>query len=93
MRLYFSRALEWKRNEWKANPKAKIYVGVSLQLCCAAAVLCCAVRYMHAALLCAAVLPVCSCALVCSTVCVCVALLCCALCCMALLCYVCVAFE
>ena len=91
-------ALGWERNEWKANPREKIYVGVLcrcncvvLQPCCAALCAMCMQLGAGRALLCAAVLPVCSCALVCSAVCV--ALLCCALCCRALLCYVCVVFE
>ena len=59
-----------------------------VMLCCSYAVLRAVCMQLDAgrALLCAAVLPVCSCALVCSAVCV--ALLCCALCCI-LLCYVC----
>ena len=53
---------------------------------CSYAVLCAVCMQLDAgrALLCAAVLPVCSCALVCSAAFV--ALLCCALCCMAVLC-------
>ena len=60
----------------------------AMMSCCSYAVLCAVCMQLDAghALLCAAVLPVCSCALVCSAVCV--ALLCCALCCI-LLCYVC----
>jgi hypothetical protein len=59
---------------------------LSLQFCCVAVMLCAVCMQLDAgrALLCAAVLPVCSCALVCSAACV--ALLCCALCCMAVLC-------
>ena len=55
-------------------------------LCCSYAVLRAVCMQLDAgrALLCAAVLPVCSCALVCFAACV--ALLCCALCCMAMLC-------
>ena len=85
-------ALGWERNEWKANPKQKIYVGVLcrcncvvLQQCCAALCAMCMQLGAGRALTCAAVLPACSCALVCSAVCV--ALLCGALCCI-LLCYV-----
>ena len=81
-------ALEWERNEWKANPKEKIYVGVLCHCNCVVLQPCCAVlRAMcmqlgdgHV-LLCAAVRPVCSCALVCFGVCVCV-------CCTSLLCAV-----
>ena len=90
-------ALGWKRNEWKARPRDKIYVGVLcgcncvvLQMCCTALRAVCMQPGAGRALLCAAVLPVCSCDLVCSAVCV--VLLCCALCCI-LLCYVCDVFK
>ena len=59
----------------------------AIVLCCSCAVLCAVCMQLGAGriLLCAAVLPVCSCAPVCSAACV--ALLCCALCCMAVLCH------
>ena len=91
-------ALGWERNAWKASRREKIYMGVLcrcncvvLQPCCAALCAMCMQLGAGRALLCAAVLQVCSCALVCSAVCV--ALLCCALYYMALLCYVYVVFE
>ena len=75
-----------RRFVWACSVAA-IVLCCSLQPCFAAL---CAICACGRALLCAAVLPVCSCALVCSAVCG--ALLCSALC-GILLCYVCVVFE
>ena len=75
-----------KRRFMWACSVAAIVLCCSLQPCCAALCAMCMQLGAGRALLCAAVLPVCSRALVCSAVCV--ALLCCALCCI-LLCYVC----
>ena len=42
-------ALEWERNEWKANPKEKIYEGVLCHCNYVVLQLCCAARCVHAA--------------------------------------------
>ena len=71
---------------WMSSELCTACSVTAITLCCSYAVLCAVCMQLDAghALLCAAVLPVCSCALVCSAACV--ALLCCALCCMAVLC-------
>ena len=71
---------------WMSSELCTACSVTAIMLCCSYAVLRAVCMQLDAgrALLCAAVLPVCSCALVCSAACV--ALLCCALCCMAVLC-------
>ena len=71
---------------WMSSELCTACSVTAIMLCCSYAVLCAVCMQLDAgrALLCAAVLPVCSCALVCFAACV--ALLCCALCCMAVLC-------
>ena len=72
---------------WMSSELCTACSVTAIMSCCSYAVLCTVCMQLDAgrALLCAAVLPVCSCALVCSAACV--ALLCCALCCMAVLCH------
>ena len=69
---------------WMSSELCTACSVTAIMLCCSYAVLCAVCMQLDAgrALLCAAVLPVCSCALVCSAVCV--ALLCCAASCCAM---------
>ena len=71
---------------WMSSELCTACPVTAIMSCCSYAVLRAVCMQLDAgrALLCAAVLRVCSCALVCSAACV--ALLCCALCCMAVLC-------
>ena len=71
---------------WMSSELCTACSVTAIMLCCSYAVLCAVCMQLDAgrALLCAAVLPVCSCALVCFAACV--ALFCCALCCTAVLC-------